>query len=132
LVTERGDGCAQVLGIARHATPFWGNQFRSEGGNVAPLRAAPSPFVERVRRSRRRLERTPAFDFAHRGGELVAAAGDRDDEDWTLRVRFDLTPEAHDLHVDATVVSLSVASVSELHQLIPRQHPPRALRQGSQ
>ena len=132
MLTERGDDCAEVLGIARHATPFFGNQFRREGGDVAPLRAAPLPFVDWTRRSRRRLERTPAFDFAHRGGELVAAAGDRDDERWTLRVRFDLTPEAYDLHVDATVESLGVAPVSELHQLIPRQHPSRALRQGLQ
>ena len=73
LVAETGDDCAQVLGIARHATPGFGNQFRSEGGDVAPLRAAPFPFVERARRWQRRLERTLAFDFA---GFRVSRLGD--------------------------------------------------------
>src|ERR1700727_325737 len=70
--------------------------------------------------------------LAPRRGEFVAAARHSDDEAGAPRIRFNLSAQPHDLHVDAPVVGFAVAPGDELQELFARQDASWALNQRPQ
>ena len=130
VASERADERAEVLGIARQAPVLLSDELGGERDDLPPLRRS-RLGVRRRRRFARRLS-AGRRGFADRDGELVAAAGRRDDEARAFRVGLDLAAQAHDLHVDASVVGFSVSPGDKLEQLIARQCPSRALGESPQ
>jgi hypothetical protein len=110
------DEDAQLFRIARKAASFRREKLGGESGDVAPFGSDRSGLG--WGRGRFRLPQRGRLRLLHTGGEFVAAVRDGDDKDWALRVRFDLPAQTDDLHIDAAVVDLGVASGQKLQQLI--------------
>ena len=106
VASERADERAKVLGIARHAPALLSDELGGERDDLPPL--GRSRLSARSRRGFARRLSAGRRGFADRDGELLAAAGHRNDEARAFRVGLDLAPQSRDVHVDASVVGFSV------------------------